>query len=402
MTVVVAVYGGNTSGKDRERKCWVCAVLVAARRHFCGRRVPFLFAYRADVSIYMRFRAEEYARIDSFMINRPGGVMSMQALVLRQHNGPLEPTELPRPEPARGEVLVRIAASGLNPLDTKIRAGAAGHAKHPLPAVLGIDMAGVVEAVGVGVDRFKAGDQVYGMTGGVGGLQGSLAQYASVDADLLALKPSNLSMREAATLPLAFITAYSGIVDRAHLQAGQTVLVHGGAGGVGYVCVQLALALDAKVFATVSERDRSVVEALGARPIDYRAQSVEQYVQSATDGVGFDLVVDTVGGTTLDASFAAVRHFGHVVSALGWGTHALAPLSFREATYSGVFTLHALLSGKGRAHHGEMLRVAARLAEENRLAPRLDARRFDLGTAQLAYEALADGSARGKVVVEVN
>ena len=380
----------------------MCAAVVAARRHFGGRTVEFSFAYLADVSIYMRLRTEEYARIDSFTINRWGGVMSMQALVLRQHNGPLELTELPRPEPARGEVLVRIAASGLNPLDTKIRAGAAGHAKHPLPAVLGIDMAGVVEAVGAGVDRFKAGDQVYGMTGGVGGLQGSLAQYASVDADLLALKPSNLSMREAAALPLAFITAYSGIVDRAHLQAGQTVLVHGGAGGVGYVSVQLALALGAKVFTTVSERVRSVVEALGARPIDYRAQSVEQYVQSATDGVGFDLVVDTVGGTTLDASFVAVRHFGHVVSALGWGTHALAPLSFREATYSGVFTLHALLSGKGRAHHGEMLRVAARLAEENRLAPRLDARRFDLGTAQLAYEALADGSARGKVVVEVS
>ncbi|CAB3642659.1 L-threonine 3-dehydrogenase [Paraburkholderia sediminicola] len=350
----------------------------------------------------MWYRTEEYARIDSFTINGWGDVMSMQALVLKQYDGPFELTELPRPDPARGDVLVRIAASGLNPLDTKIRAGAAGHAKHPLPAVLGIDMAGVVEAVGAGVDRFKAGDQVYGMTGGVGGLQGSLAQYASVDADLLALKPSNLSMREAAALPLAFITAYSGIVDRAHLQTGQTVLVHGGAGGVGYISVQLALALGGKVFATVSERDRGVVEVLGVRPIDYRAQSVEQYVQSATDGVGFDLVVDTVGGTTLDASFAAVRHFGHVVSALGWGTHALAPLSFREATYSGVFTLHALLSGKGRAHHGEMLRVAARLAEENRLAPRLDARRFDLGTAQRAYEALADGSARGKVVVEVN
>jgi len=328
--------------------------------------------------------------------------MSMQALVLKQHGGPLELTELPRPEPARGEVLVRVGASGLNPLDTKIRAGAAGHAQHPLPAVLGIDMAGVVEAVGDGVGGFKAGDRVYGMTGGVGGLQGSLAQYASVDADLLALMPSNLSMREAAALPLAFITAYSGIVDRAHLQAGQTALVHGGAGGVGYVSVQLALALGAKVFTTVSERDRGVVEALGATPIDYRAQTVEQYVQSATDGAGFDLVVDTVGGATLDASFAAVRHFGHVVSALGWGTHALAPLSFREASYSGVFTLHALLSGEGRAHLGEMLRVAAQLAEENRLAPRLDARRFDLSAAQLAYDALTDGSARGKVVVEVN
>jgi NADPH2:quinone reductase len=141
---------------------------------------------------------------------------------------------MPIPEPARGEVLVRISASGLNPLDTKIRAGSAAHARHPLPLVLGIDLAGVVVALGADVTRFKIGDEVYGMTGGVGGIQGSLAQYAAVDAQLLAHKPSNLSMREAAALPLAFITSYAGIVDRAHLQAGQTVLVQGGAGGVGH------------------------------------------------------------------------------------------------------------------------------------------------------------------------
>ncbi|MGF6770078.1 NADPH2:quinone reductase [Paraburkholderia sp. GAS199] len=327
--------------------------------------------------------------------------MSMQALVLSQHNGPLELTDMPRPQPAHGEVLVRIAASGLNPLDTKIRAGAAAHARHPLPLVLGIDMAGVVEAVGEGVSAFKPGDQVYGMTGGVGGMQGSLAQFAAVDADLLALKPANLTMREAAAVPLAFITAYSGIVDRARLQSGQTVLVHGGAGGVGYLAVQLALSLGARVFTTVSEHDRAVVEALGATAIDYRAQTVEQYVAANTQGKGFDLVVDNVGGATLDASFAAVKHFGHVVSALGWGTHALAPLSFREATYSGVFTLHALLTGDGRAHHGEMLREATRLAEAGKLAPRLDARRFDLTSAEAAYEAMTSGNARGKVVVEV-
>ncbi|WP_345815998.1 zinc-dependent alcohol dehydrogenase family protein [Paraburkholderia sp. PREW-6R] len=328
--------------------------------------------------------------------------MSMQALVLHEHNGPLKLTELARPEAAKGEVLVRVAASGLNPLDAKIRAGAAGHARHPLPLVLGIDMAGVVAAVGEGVTAFKAGDEVYGMTGGVGGMQGSLAQYVSADADLLALKPSGLSMREAAGLPLAFITAYSGIVDRAHVRAGQTVLVHGGAGGVGNVAVQLARALGAHVFSTVSKRDFDFVLALGATPIDYRAQTVEQYVASATQGVGFDLVVDNVGGATLDASFAAVRHFGHVVSALGWGTHTLAPLSFREATYSGVFTLDALLSGERRAHHGEMLRVAAALAGQGKLKPRIDPRRFDLSTAEQAYTALSDGSARGKIVVDVN
>jgi len=109
-----------------------------------------------------------------------------------------------------------------------------------------------------------------------------------------------------------------------------------------------------------------------------------------------------VGGATLDASFAAVKHFGHVVSALGWGTHALAPLSFREATYSGVFTLHPLLSGKYRSHHGEILREATRLAEAGQVAPRLDPRRFDLSSAEVAYELLTTGKAAGKLVVEIS
>jgi NADPH:quinone reductase len=325
----------------------------------------------------------------------------MHALFLNRYNGPLELSEVPRPRPSAGQVLVRIAASGLNPLDTKIRAGTADHAKHPLPLVLGIDMAGVVEETGTGVTAFKVSDEVYGMTGGVGGIQGSLAQYAAVDTDLLALKPSCLTMREAAALPLAFITSYSGIVDRAHLRPGQTVLVQGGAGGVGHVSVQLARALGGSVWATASERDQEVVSRWGATPIDYRKQTVELYVESCTKGEGFDLVVDTVGGATLDASFAAVKHFGHVVSALGWGSHALAPLSFREATYSGVFTLHPLLSGKGRSHHGEILREANRLAEAHQLTPRIDPRRFDLHSTELAYEALADGTARGKIVVEI-
>jgi NADPH2:quinone reductase len=327
--------------------------------------------------------------------------MNMQALVLSSYGGPLELKDVPVPQPAPGEVRVRIAASGLNPLDTKIRAGSAAHAKHPVPLVLGIDMAGVVDAVGPGVTAFKAGDEVYGMTGGVGGIQGSQAQYAAVDADLLALKPANLSMREAAALPLAFITAWSGIVDRARLSAGQTVLVQGGAGGVGHVAVQLARAMGAQVFATASSQNQEVVTRLGATPIDYRAQTVEQYVDALTQGAGFDLVVDTVGGATLDASFAAVKHFGHVVSALGWGTHALAPLSFREATYSGVFTLFPLLTGIGRAHHGAMLREATRLVEAGKLVPHLDPRRFDLRSTELAYAELTNATAHGKIVIDV-
>ena len=327
--------------------------------------------------------------------------MSMLALLVSRPNGPLELTELPVPVLAPGEVLVRVAAAGLNPLDTKIRAGAAAHARHPLPAVLGIDMAGVITAVAPGVTDFKVGDEVYGMTGGVGGIQGTLAQYAAVDSRLIALKPATLTMHEAAALPLAFITSYSGIVDRAQLQKDQTVLIHGGAGGVGHVSVQLALALGAKVWATASAKNLEVVERFGATPIDYRSQTVQQYVESCTQGEGFDLVVDTVGGVILDASFAAVKHFGHVVSALGWGTHALAPLSFREASYSGVFTLYPLLTGRERAHHGEMLQEATWMAENGKLRPLLDPRTFDLASAEAAYEAVADGSARGKIVVAI-
>ncbi|SEE98484.1 NADPH2:quinone reductase [Burkholderia sp. WP9] len=327
--------------------------------------------------------------------------MTMQALVLNRYNGPLELTDLPTPTAERGQVLVRVKAAGLNPLDTKIRSGNAAHAKHPLPLVLGIDMAGTLEAVGEGVSGFSVGDDVYGMTGGVGGLQGSLAQFQAVDARLLAHKPANLSMKEAAAIPLSFITSYEGIADRAKLRAGQTVLVQGGAGGVGHISVQLAIAMGAQVFATVSAKDLDVIKAYGATPIDYRANSVEAYVDALTQGEGFDLVADTVGGASLDASFKAVKQFGHVVSALGWGTHALAPLSFREATYSGVFTLSPLLTGKHREHHGDMLRIAARLIEEGKLVPKLDSRSFDFGNVELAYQSIVDATNTGKIVVDV-
>ncbi|MGE8394122.1 MAG: alcohol dehydrogenase catalytic domain-containing protein, partial [Pseudomonas sp.] len=147
-----------------------------------------------------------------------------------------------RPSPRAGEVLVRIAASGVNPIDNMIRLGLAPYAMPELPAILGTDLAGVVVETGPEVTAFNVGDEVYGLTGGVRGLQGSLAEYAAVDAALLALKPKNLSMREAAALPLVFLTAWEGMVDRAAVQPGQRVLVQGGAGGVGHVAIQIAAA----------------------------------------------------------------------------------------------------------------------------------------------------------------
>jgi NADPH:quinone reductase len=128
--------------------------------------------------------------------------------------------------------------------------------------------------------------------------------------------------------------------------------------------------------------------------------SVEDYVAKYTGGRGFDIVYDTVGGATLDASFNAVSRFGHVVSALGWGTHALAPLSFRAASYSGVFTLLPMLTGEGRAHHGEILREATRLVEAGKLAPRVDPGHFRLSTVGEAYRALENNDVAGKIVVD--
>jgi NADPH2:quinone reductase len=299
-----------------------------------------------------------------------------------------------------GEVLVRIHASGVNPLDTKIRAGQAAHARQPLPAVLGLDMAGVVEEVGEGVTRFKRGDEVFGMTGGVGGLPGSLAELVAADSRLLAHKPSKFSMREAAALPLNTITAWEGLVDRAGVHAGQKVLIHAGAGGVGHMAVQIAKARGAEVFATVSADKAGIVTGFGATPIDYKALSQEEYLEKYTDGAGFDVVYDTVGGKTLDDSFAAVRRYtGHVLSCLGWGTHALAPLSFRGATYSGVFTLLPLLTGEGRQHHGEILAAAAQMADEGKLKPLLAAERFTGSMIGRAYTLVAAGSL-GKVIIE--
>ncbi len=315
--------------------------------------------------------------------------------------GPFRPIEVPRPAPQPGEVLVRIAASGVNPLDTKIRAGKAAHARQPLPAVLGLDMAGTVEEVGAGVIGFRPGDQVFGMVGGVGGRQGTLAEFVSVDGRVIAHKPKTLSMREAAVLPLSAITAWEGLVDHAQVHASQKVLIHAGAGGVGHIAVQIARAFGAEVFATVSAEKNHLVEQYGATPIDYRSSTVEEYVRTFTGGLGFDIVYDTVGGSTLDASFEAVRRYtGRVVSCLGWSTHSLAPLSFRAASYSGVFTLLPLLSGEGLGHHGEILTRIAALAEQGKLKPLLNPARFSTSDIDASYAIVESGS-KGKVAVEI-
>ena len=174
----------------------------------------------------------------------------------------------------------------------------------------------------------------------MGGVQGTLAEYVAVNAALLAAKPKSLSMRQAAALPLVTITAWEGIVDRAKVRSGQKVLVHAGAGGVGHVAVQLAKSMGADVFTTVSRDRRTIAESFGATAIDYRSVTPEQYVDLHTGGEGFDVVNDTVGGVTIDASFAAVKRYtGHVVSCLGWTTilWLRSPFAERPFPASSVF-----------------------------------------------------------------
>jgi NADPH:quinone reductase-like Zn-dependent oxidoreductase len=332
--------------------------------------------------------------------------VTMKAAVLEEYGLDLVVRNVARPVIRTGQVLVQVVASGVNPIDTKLRAGGAvggaARARVGLPAVLGLDVAGVVVEVGPGVTRFAVGDEVYGLAGGVGDLSGSLAEYVAADADLLARKPSRLSMAEAAALPLAVITAWEALVDKADVHDGHRVLVHGGAGGVGHVAIQLALARGAEVFATGSPRSLETIRHLGAVPIDYAATAVGEYVAAATGGAGFDVVLDTVGGTTLDASFEAVLPYtGRVVSILGWGTHSLAPLSFRGATYSGVFTLLPLLTGVDRQRQGEILAQAAALVDAGRLSPILDPGHYDLDSVMTAHKVVESRAASGKVVVKV-
>lgn len=326
----------------------------------------------------------------------------MRALVLEKTGELLQTRDLPVPSPGPGHVLVRVAAGSVNPLDVKIRDGQAAHARVEPPAILGIDLAGVITEVGPGVTRFAPGDEVYGMAGGVGGVPGSLAEYSAADADLLARKPAALTMVQAAALPLSVITAWEGLVDRAAVGPGHRVLVHGGAGGVGHVAVQIAIARGATVFATGRGRSLEVIAGLGAQPIDYSTTTPADYVESATGGDGFDVIFDTMGGAVLDSSFGAVRRYtGHVVSILGWGSHSLAPLSFRGATYSGVFTLLPLLTGEGRARHGEILAEAAALADAGKLTPIVHPQVYDWDTSTEAYETVGSGAALGKVVLDL-
>lgn len=328
---------------------------------------------------------------------------TMKALVLQNFGDTkFVNTELAIPQPERGEVLVQVKASGVNPIDYKIREGLAPYAMPTLPAVIGTDMAGTVVAVGEDVQNFQIGDDVYGLAGGVRGLQGSLAQYMAVDARLIAHKPKNLTMREAAAVPLTFLTAWEGLVDNAKVQADHRVLVQGGSGGVGSMAIQIAKAFGAKVWATGSAQNQELITSLGAQEIDYNQFTAHQILDEYTAGEGFDIVYDTVGANVLKDSLGMSKYYGHITSCAAFSEQNLAASSLRCVTLSGVFVLLPMLTGLDRARHGAILAQATQLIEQNKIRPVVDARSFSMEQAIEAQNAVKDGSASIKVVVDID
>ena len=328
----------------------------------------------------------------------------MKAMILPQYgeSSVFELAELARPEVVAGHVLVKVAATSVNTVDTMIRQMGEQLPLSPaLPAVLGMDFAGTIVEVGAGVTGFTVGDEVYGCAGGLADLQGSLAELMLADAKLIAHKPKSLSMREAAALPLVGITAYEGL-SRAGIKAGQKVLVHGGSGGVGHVALQLARAFGAKVYSTGGgEPQLALIEELGATAINYRTEAVADYVSKHTEGKGFDLVFDSVGGTNMLNSFEAAALNGQIASTVSLLELDLSLAHFKGLSLHVVFMLIPMLHNHLRETHGEILSELAKLADEGKLTAVVDSETFTLEQVATAYERLTSGKAMGKVVISI-
>lgn len=328
----------------------------------------------------------------------------MQVQIIRQFGAPdvFEAAEIDTPTPGPGQVLVRQIASSVNPVETKLRK--AGPPIAPaLPGVLGCDVAGIVETVGDGVTRFRPGDAVYGCAGGLRGRGGAYGEYIAIDAELMAFKPDTLDWRETAALPLVTITAWEALIDRTRVAPGTHVLIHGGAGGVGHIAIQLAKAQGARVATTVSSAAKAdIARRMGAdETINYREESVDQYVDRLTDGRGFDVVFDATGGSDIATSFAGARVNGQVVTIVSKYEADLTPMHTKSLTLHTVFMLTSMLNGAHPQHHGEILSKAANLAAQGQLRPLLDERRFTLDDIAAAHAHLEAGAAVGKIVIDI-
>lgn len=319
----------------------------------------------------------------------------MRAEIIEKFGGPevLKSAVLPKPEPGPGQLLVRVFACGVNPVDYKIRKGLLPM-EFPFPLILGYDVSGVVEAVGPDVHDFRPGDEVFYSPELFG--QGAYAEYHVVDERIASLKPVGLSHVEAASIPLAGSTAWQALFDRACIEGADAVLIHGGAGGVGSMAVQLASWTGCEVFATASKNNREYVEDLGADAvIDYTSDDFVNAILEATDGEGVDVVLDTIGGEVLTRSFEVLAPHGCVVSVApenlkGGSLEALHQAFFKNAE------LHCLFFERDRG----TLDGLARLLERRFIEPLVE-EVLPLDGVAKAHQRLETGHGRGKIVIQV-
>ncbi len=322
--------------------------------------------------------------------------MTMNAAVLTRFGGPdaFELREVPVPQVAPRQVRVRVHATAVNPLDYQIRRG--DYVDYvPLPAIIGHDISGVVEEVGSDVSEFAPGDEVY-YTPKIFGGAGSYAEQHVADAELVGRKPKNLTHLEAASLTLVGGTVWEALVQRARLRVGETILIHGGAGGVGTIAIQVAKAIGARVVTTALARNHEFVRSLGADDaIDYTAEDYVEAVARLTGGHGVNVVFDTIGGDTLARSPLSLAAFGRVVSLVDLSRpQNLIAAWGKNAAYHFVFT---------RQNRGKLDALTG-LIERDLVRPVVGAT-LPLSRMGEAHELLENGSAhglRGKVVIDVS
>lgn len=329
----------------------------------------------------------------------------MKATVIKQFGAPevFESVDLPEPKAMPGHVVIKVAATSVNPVDCKIRQGKLAAIAPDFPAVLHGDVCGVVHEVGEDVRELAVGDEVYACAGGVKGSSGALSEFMLADARLVAPKPKSLSMSEAAALPLVGITAWEALIQKAKVSAGQTVLIHGATGGVSHIGIQLAKWAGATVYATCSsEAKAAIARQLGAdHCIFYKDMEVQDYVSQYTANRGFDVIFDTVGGDNIAKCFQAAALNGTVVSVSSRSQQDLSPMHAKGLTLHVVFMLIPLLHNLGRERHGDILRQIASLVDVKHLKPLIDQRQYRLADIAAAHKCLESGAAVGKVIVTI-
>jgi NADPH:quinone reductase-like Zn-dependent oxidoreductase len=311
----------------------------------------------------------------------------MNAIRIHNYGGPevLQFEDAPRPQVRKGEVLVRVHAAGVNPLDWKVRSGSLnGFVRHRLPLIPGWDVSGVVEKVGPGpaaAGRFKKGDEVFAMADPT--RDGAYADYIAVRAMALALKPKSLYHVYAASTPASALAAWRSLFDLGHLQSGQRILIHGGSGGVGHFAVQLAKWKGAYVIATASTNNQELLRKLGAdETIDYTIQKFENVAHK------IDIVLDTIGGETQERSWLVLKQGGALIS-------LVQPPSEEKANRFGVRGIMSSVQPDGA-----QLSKIAKLIDSAKLRPTID-RILPLSEARRAHELSQNGHVHGKIVLRV-